>query len=134
VTSLLFRTIVCGNREDHMRSVGTILATIGAIGFLAAAFLMPTTVETGLYGGAVANIALQQQQMLAAIGTATLFLAGVILHAAGAIRGPAETAPLIEDEATIARMGITRGEDGYRWAGGLYPTFAAAAKDARSAS
>lgn len=117
-----------------MQRLGLVLAILGSVGFLASAFLMPTSVATGPYGGAVTNLALQQQQILAAIGTAALFLAGIILHAAGALVPPAKPDILVEDEATMAKLGITREVGGYRWGGGVYPTFAAAARDANRAS
>lgn len=118
-----------------MRAIGLIVAILGAAGFLAVVFLMPTSVNTESFGGgAVTNLALQQQQMLAAIGTVALFLAGIILHAAGALIPRAGVDTLVEDEATMAQLGITREANGYRWGGGIYPTFAAAARDARHAS
>ncbi|WP_293873237.1 hypothetical protein [Sphingomonas sp. UBA978] len=113
-----------------MRDIGSIIAAIGAAGFLAIVFLMPTSVDAALYGGGeVTNLALQQRQLLAAMGTSALFLAGIILHAAGALLPSvaAEAAPP-EDEETMSRLGITHDAHGYRAGGFVYSSFAAAAK------
>ena len=115
-----------------MRDVGSVIAALGAAGFLAVVFLMPTSVDATAYGGGeVTNLALQQRQMLAAIGSAAIFLAGVILHAAGAL-APSEAAkPLTaEDEATMQRLGITRDAHGYHVAGYVYSKLATAVKAA----
>jgi hypothetical protein len=116
-----------------VRDIGSIIAAIGAAGFLAVVFLMPTSVDAGMYGGGeVTNLALQQRQLLAAIGTAALFLAGTILHAAGAlIPAAAESAIPLEDEAAMSRLGITRDAHGYHAGGFVYSSFAAAAKQVR---
>lgn len=113
-----------------MREMGSIIAAVGGAGFLAVVFLMPTGVDAGTYGGGqVTNLALQQRQLLAAIGTSALFLAGIILHAAGALLPtPAEEATPAEDEETMSRLGITHDAHGYRAGGFVYSSFAAAAK------
>lgn len=116
-----------------MRDMGSILTVVGAIGFLAVVFLMPTSVNAGMYGSAeVTNLGLQQRQLLAAIGTAALFLAGIILHAAGAlIPTAAKTVATPEDEETMSRLGITRDSQGYHVGGFVYSSFAAAVKAAQ---
>jgi len=116
-----------------VRDLGSIIAAIGAAGFLGVVFLMPTSVDAGTYGGGeVTNLALQQQQLLAAIGTAALFLAGIILHAAGAlIPTVAKAVATSEDEETMSRLGITRDTQGYHVGGFVYSSFAAAAKAAQ---
>lgn len=112
-----------------MRDTGSIMAALGAVGFLAVVFLMPTSVDAGTYGGGeVTNLALQQRQLLAAIGTAALFLAGIILHAAGALLPAVAEATPPEDEETMSRLGITHDAHGYRAGGFVYSSFAAAAK------
>lgn len=119
-----------------MRDIGSVIAAIGAAGFLAVAFLMPTSVDAGPYGGGeVANLALQQRQLIAAIGTAALFLAGIILRAAGALLpSVAEEAAPPEDEETMSRLGITHDAHGYRAGGFVYSSFAAAAKAVQRSS
>ena len=116
-----------------MRDTGSIIASLGAVGFLAVVFLMPTSVDAGSYGGGeVTNLALQQRQLLAGIGTAALFLAGVILHAVGSLMPTnAEADIFSEDEATMARLGITRDAQGYHAGGFVYSSFASAAKASR---
>lgn len=116
--------------EADVRDIGSMIAAAGAIGFLAVVFLMPTSVNAGMYGGGeVTNLALQQRQLLAGIGTASLFLAGVILHAVGSLI-PANAAADVpsEDEATMARLGITRDAQGYHAGGFVYSSFASAAR------
>lgn len=119
-----------------MKDLGTALSFFGAIGFLAAMFLMPTSVASGAYGVPdVVNLSLQQQQNLTAIGCAAVFLAGVVLTAAGAIVeavAPPLTATLpsesgfaprsdlaravetpADEQAAMDRYGIRRDGEGY---------------------
>lgn len=108
-----------------MQDTGKLMAALGIAGFLFAMFVMPTSVDMGLLGERVVNAGLQQRQMLAAIGSAALFLAGCVLRAGGAIVSaiiaaarPA-TAPE-HDRAMMERLGIDPVGADYRYDGFLY--------------
>ncbi|HEX8382871.1 MAG TPA: hypothetical protein VF592_05785 [Sphingomonas sp.] len=123
-----------------MKEAGTTLAAVGLLGFLAALFLMPTSLNAGTaYAGEVVNLSLQQRQLLVAIGSAALFVAGVILYAAGAtVQAVApRVSPAISDadeEAAMDRLGITRGAGGYQHGGFAYSTLRSAVAAAERSS
>jgi hypothetical protein len=121
-----------------VKETGKGLALLGALGFLAAYFLMPTSVPSGPYGtDSMVNLALQQRQTLVALGCLALFLAGVVLVAAGsvseAVAGKTSSHDAaIEDEATaMERYGITREASGYVFGSFAYPKLAQAVAQAR---
>lgn len=119
---------------------------------MAAALLMPTSVDSGTYVTNVVNLDLQQRQMLAAIGSACLFIGGVVLIAASAIiealsATPRLTAPLpalaasdlpptvsadVGDETTLTmqQYGITKEVNGYRYGPFVYATLDQATRQA----
>lgn len=51
-----------------------------------AMFVFDPSVEGGMFGGRVVNLALQQQQLMMTVCGAALFVAGVVLHAFAATR------------------------------------------------
>lgn len=108
-----------------MKDTGSALIAIGAFGFLAATFLLPTSVDAAFGAGEVTNLALQQRQMLAAIGSAAVFLAGMILYAAGALAAQKSVAGS-GDAEVMARLGITHDSEGYHHGGFVYGTLKAA--------
>ncbi len=107
-----------------MKDTGLALAVLGALGFLAAFFLLPTSVDASFGGGEVTNLALQQRQLLAAMGSAAVFLAGVILYAAGAAAALNATGG--DDAETMKRLGITHDAQGYHHGGFVYNSLSAA--------
>jgi hypothetical protein len=121
--------------SGDVKQTGQALATIGALGFLAAVFLMPTSVPSGSFGtGDIINIGLQQRQMLVALGCLALFVAGVIVAVAGVIveapGSPTATYALEEEAAVMERWGITRGPSGYQFGSFAYPKLAQAVAQA----
>ncbi len=118
-----------------MKDTGKGLAILGALGFLAAVFLMPTSVPAGQFGtDAIINIGLQQRQMLVALGCLALFVAGVILAVGGAIveapGSPTATYSLEEEAAVMEQWGIARVPSGYQFGSFAYPKLAQAVAQA----
>ncbi|MBB6505446.1 heme A synthase [Sphingomonas endophytica] len=56
-------------------------------------FVFDPSVEGGMFGGRVVNLALQQQQLMMTVCGAALFLAGVVLHAFAVTRPRAAAQP-----------------------------------------
>lgn len=64
-----------------MKPLGIVLWVAGAGLAAYAMFVFDPSVEGGIFGGRVVNLALQQQQLMMTVCGAALFLAGVMLHA-----------------------------------------------------
>lgn len=136
-------------RRSTVKGVGQALTVAGVIGFLLAAFVMPTSVGSAPYGTDVVNLSLQQRQMVAVIGSACIFIAGMILIAAagiadsmsGAVARTAPTSPgsdlpanpaSVDDDVavTMQRYGILKELNGYRYGGFVYSRLEQAVRQA----
>lgn len=108
-----------------MREAGLAMSVGGVIGFFAALFLMPVAMPASEFGSEVVNLDLQQRQLLVALGSSALFVAGVILYAVAvlieAMVRTGETLPTPEEAATMERLGIEREAFGFRHNGFIYP-------------
>lgn len=63
-----------------MKPLGIALWLSGAGLIAYAMFVFDASVEGGMFGGRVVNLALQQQQMMMTVCGAALFVAGEVLH------------------------------------------------------
>jgi len=118
-----------------MKQTGQIIAVVGVLGFLAAFFLMPTSVPTDQFGtDGIVNIGMQQRQMLVALGCLALFVAGVIVAVGGAMMEasakPATVYTPDEEAAVMEQWGITRSPSGYQFGSFAYPKLAQAVAQA----
>lgn len=119
-----------------MKEAGQFIAALGAAGFLAALFFMPTSIEAPPGTGDVVNIGLQQRQMLVAMGCLAVFLAGAMMATAGAVLGRVGVAapsdiPADQEAETMERYGITRDPAGYRFGSFAYPKLSQAVEQAQ---
>lgn len=64
-----------------MKPLGIVLWVAGAGLAAYAMFAFDPSVEGGMFGGRVVNLALQQQQLMMTVCGAALFVSGVLLHA-----------------------------------------------------
>ncbi len=95
-----------------MRHVGIVMWICGVSVAAYAMFIFDPSVEGGMFGGRIVNLALQQQQTMMMICGAALFAAGVVLHAF-AITRPRATADPTADRRSwwrayrdeVARIG-----------------------------
>lgn len=77
-----------------MKPLGIAMWLAGAGLAAYAMFVFEPSVEGGMFGGRVVNLALQQQQLMMTVCGAALFLAGVVLHAFAATRPRAAAQPM----------------------------------------
>lgn len=76
-----------------MKPLGIVLWVVGSGSAAYAMFVFDPSVEGGMFGGRVVNLALQQQQLMMTVCGAALFLAGVVLHAFAVTRPRAAAQP-----------------------------------------
>lgn len=95
-----------------MKQLGIALWVAGAGLAAYAMFVFDPSVEGGMFGGRVVNLALQQQQMMMTVCGAALFVAGVVLHAFAETRPRAASAQLVDKRSwwrayrdEVARIG-----------------------------